>query len=85
VPHDTPNSHDPRHQAFCAGGDVVSVAQSGKKGGADGGAFARNFFREEYILDYNLVRVMASLELSLCPCCERPADGAVTGSDSVHL
>jgi len=41
-------------QAFCAGGDVVSVAKSGK-GGSDGGAFARDFFREEYTLDHMLV------------------------------
>ena len=34
-------------KAFCAGGDVVAVAKSGGKDSADGGEFARAFFREE--------------------------------------
>eukprot|EP00041_Stephanoeca_diplocostata_P013168 m.227623 g.227623 ORF g.227623 m.227623 type:complete len:387 (+) comp19250_c0_seq2:70-1230(+) len=43
-------------KALCAGGDVVSVAKSGR-GGDDGGALARDFFREEYILDYQLAKL----------------------------
>jgi enoyl-CoA hydratase len=42
-------------RAFCAGGDVLAIAEAGralKRGDADGaGALARDFFREEYILN----------------------------------
>jgi len=44
-------------KAFCAGGDVVAVVKSGR-GGDDGGAMARDFFREEYILDH----ILATME-----------------------
>lgn len=45
-------------KAFCAGGDVVAVANSGRGGpGSDGGVFARDFFREEYVLDHCLARL----------------------------
>ena len=39
-------------KAFCAGGDVVAIAESSK--GSDGGELSRSFFREEYVLDYLL-------------------------------
>eukprot|EP00053_Salpingoeca_punica_P011251 m.100474 g.100474 ORF g.100474 m.100474 type:complete len:381 (-) comp15627_c0_seq2:343-1485(-) len=39
-------------KAFCAGGDVVTVAKSGSGKLGDGGAFARDFFAEEYKTDY---------------------------------
>lgn len=48
-------------KAFCAGGDVVDVAKSGRGGpdgkGTDGGQLSRDFFREEYILDHMLARL----------------------------
>lgn len=44
-------------KAFCAGGDVVAVVKSGR-GGDDGGAMARDFFREEYVLDH----ILATME-----------------------
>jgi len=42
-------------RAFCAGGDVLAIVEAGralKRGDADGaGALARDFFREEYLLN----------------------------------
>jgi 3-hydroxyisobutyryl-CoA hydrolase len=41
-------------KAFCAGGDVVAVAQSASGALGDGRALAREFFYEEYELDYKI-------------------------------
>lgn len=43
-------------RAFCAGGDVKAVAQDGlaAKNGQGDGAMARDFFREEYILNHRI-------------------------------
>ena len=41
-------------KAFCAGGDVVEVVNSANGTLGDGGATARDFFYEEYELDYKI-------------------------------
>ncbi|CAM9465045.1 unnamed protein product [Ectocarpus sp. 6 AP-2014] len=44
-------------KAFCAGGDVKAVAQSERRGLGVSGTLRRDFFREEYVLDYRLAEI----------------------------
>ena len=44
-------------KAFCAGGDVVAVAQSASGALGDDRALARDFFYEEYELDYQIAKL----------------------------